>query len=156
MNDVDIKRGVDFTGVNCAFYCFDDKGRILLNKRSTKCRDEHGRWDAGAGAMEFGEDFEETVRREVREEYCAEILQLEFAGMRSVVRDNNGVKTHWVTAIFAAQVDPASVGIGDPIKMEEIGWFSVDELPEPMHSQFHHNFEIVRKNTKLPVFRFED
>ncbi len=44
-----MKRGFDYIGVTCVFYCYDKKGRLLLHKRSNKCRDEIGRWDAGGG-----------------------------------------------------------------------------------------------------------
>jgi ADP-ribose pyrophosphatase YjhB (NUDIX family) len=40
-----------------------------MHCRSKNCRDEQGCWDCGGGSMEFGETFEETVKREVEEEY---------------------------------------------------------------------------------------
>lgn len=143
--NIDLKRGVDFTGITCVFICHDGRGRILLNKRSQKCRDEQGRWDNGAGALEFGEDFEAAVRREIKEEYCADVEELHFIGVRNVLRDNDGMQTHWVAIIFAALVKPEMVGIGDPVKMDEIGWFEESSLPEPLHSQFLTHFELVKK-----------
>ncbi len=69
---MDLKKGVDFIGITCVFYCHDGKGKLLLHKRSKNCRDEVGRWHVGGGSMEFGEDFEETVKREIKEEYCTD------------------------------------------------------------------------------------
>ncbi len=50
-----MKKGIDYIGVTCVFYCHDGKGKLLLHKRSENCRDEKGRWDCGGGAMELGE-----------------------------------------------------------------------------------------------------
>lgn len=141
----DLKRGVDFIGVSCVFYCHDGNGNLLLHKRSCNCRDEHGHWDCGGGALEFGETFEEGVRREIFEEYGVEPIALKFAVAKNVLRDNNGTPTHWVAVIFTAQVDPAQVKNGDPFKIEEIGWFPFDQLPEPVHSQLLKQFNEVRE-----------
>ena len=74
----DLKRGVDYIGVNVVFYCHDGKGNILLHKRSQQCRDELGRWDSGAGSMEFGESFADAVTREVFEEYGVKPKKIEY------------------------------------------------------------------------------
>ncbi|MDP3985651.1 MAG: NUDIX domain-containing protein [bacterium] len=140
----DLKRGVDYIGVCCVFVCHDGNGRIVMHKRSARCRDEHGRWDCGGGSMEFGESFEDAVRREVREEYGTDIVQLNYAGVRSVVRDNNGTPTHWVAVVFAAQVRPELVRIGEPEKMDDLGWFTPDQLPTPLHSKFLDHFPLTR------------
>ena len=50
-------------------------------------------------------------------------------------------KTHWVAILFAAQVDPKKLKIGEPEKMEEIGWFSQNNLPSPLHSMVPVFFE---------------
>jgi len=132
--DIDLKRGVDFIGVGCVFFCHDGKGNVLLHKRSDKCRDEHGKWDSGAGAVEHGETFEETIRREVLEEYLAESLDVKYVSTRTLIREHEGKTTHWVQNLHLVLVDPDKVGIGEPEKMEEIGWFPFDDLPEPLHS----------------------
>ena len=73
-----MKKGVDYTGVTVVFFCHDGKGNVLLSKRSEKCRDEHGTWDPGAGRLEFGHTIEDTLRREILEEYGARVLDYEF------------------------------------------------------------------------------
>src|SRR3990167_9245093 len=90
----DLKRGVDYIGVNVVFFCHDGNGNILLHKRSQLCRDEQGRWDSGAGSMEFGESFNEAIVREVAEEYAVKPKSIEYISSKSVVRDNNGTSTH--------------------------------------------------------------
>ena len=131
----DKKKGVDFTGVSVVFICHDGKGNILMNKRSQKCRDEQGRWDIGAGSLEFGDKIDETLKREIKEEYCTEVLGYEFLGFRDVHREVNGRKTHWVSLDFKVHVDRSKVQIGEPHKMDEISWFPIGTIPQPIHSQ---------------------
>ncbi|MDD5437795.1 MAG: NUDIX domain-containing protein [Patescibacteria group bacterium] len=140
----DAKRGVDYIGVNCVFFCHDGQGNILLHKRSSACRDEQGRWDCGGGSMEFGETFDETVAREISEEYCAKPLEIVRTEAVNVLRNNNGVDTHWIAVVHAVKLDPAETRIGEPAKMEELGWFKYDELPEPLHSMFLKHFDLVK------------
>ncbi|MBI2052790.1 MAG: NUDIX domain-containing protein [Candidatus Ryanbacteria bacterium] len=90
---IDSRKGVDFIGVTCVFFCHDGDGRLLMHKRSRNCRDEKGRWDCGSGSMEFGENFEEAVRREIKEEYHVEPEDLKFCGVTNVIRNNKGEKT---------------------------------------------------------------
>jgi len=142
----DAKRGVDYIGVTNVFFCHDGNGNLLLHKRSASCRDEQGRWDCGAGAMEFGETFEQAVAREIREEYGVEPSELVRVSATNVIRDNHGVKTHWIAVIHVAKVDPSGVRIGEPEKMDEIGWFKVDELPEPLHSMLMRHFDLVKEH----------
>jgi 8-oxo-dGTP diphosphatase len=122
--------------VSCVFVCHDGEGRVLLARRGAVARDEPGTWDTGAGALEHGESFADAVRREVREEYAAEAQQIETIGVRNVLRGRRpGVVSHWVAVVSAVRVDPTAVAIGEPHKFDELGWFSLDALPEPMHSQ---------------------
>lgn len=64
-----LRKGIDFIGVTCVFYCHDGKGNFLLHQRSENCKDEQGRWDCGGGGLEVGEEFEDGVKREIMEEY---------------------------------------------------------------------------------------
>jgi 8-oxo-dGTP diphosphatase len=131
-----LSRGVDYIGVNCVFFCHDGKGNVLLHKRSQKCRDERGTWDVGAGSMEFGETFEETVRREVKEEYGVDPIKIEYIATKNILREHEGKKTHWIKNLHWVEVDPDKVTNGDPEKIDEIGWFTLDNPPHPLHSQY--------------------
>jgi 8-oxo-dGTP diphosphatase len=131
-----MKKGEDFTGVTVSYLCHDGKGHYLFNKRSVRCRDEHGRWDNGGGGLEFGDGVVETMKKEITEEYCTDVLSHEFLGYREAHRENNGKKTHWISLDFKVLVDRNKVKNGEPHKFDEIGWFSLDNLPSPLHSMF--------------------
>ncbi|MFC8448034.1 NUDIX domain-containing protein [Kitasatospora sp. NPDC057223] len=126
--------------VSCVFVCHDGGGRVLLARRGAGARDEPGSWDTGAGALEYGETFESAVAREVREEYTAEALAIHTVGVRNILREDP--VSHWVAVVFAVEVDPARVAIGEPHKFDELGWFTPEALPSPQHSQLAATLEL--------------
>ncbi len=145
----DLRRGVDHIGVTVNFLIHDGKGNILLQKRSKNCRDEQGKWDIGGGAVEFGETLEDALEREVMEEYCAKPLDYSFTEVYTALRDNKGTPTHWVAINFKVLVDPKNIVVGEPHKIDEIGWFNLSNLPEPQHSMLHHAIRIAKKHNLL-------
>jgi 8-oxo-dGTP pyrophosphatase MutT (NUDIX family) len=128
-------KGIDHIGVTVVYFCHDGKGNFVMAKRSQNARDEQGRWDIGGGAVEFDETIEQTLRQEIKQEYCTDVLSFEFLGYRDVHRENNGKKTHWIALDFKVLIDPAKVKIGEPHKFDEIGWFTIDKIPDNIHSQ---------------------
>lgn len=140
----DLRRGIDFIGVTCVFVCHDGKGNILLHKRSKNCRDEQGRWDCGGGSHEFGSTLEETIRREIQEEYGTTPTKLQFVKAYDAIRKlSDDTPTHWLAVVYVAKVDHKKVKNNEPYKIDEIGWFSKDKLPSPLHSQLLHTLSTV-------------
>ena len=140
----DLRRGVDFIGVTCSFVCHDGQGKVLLHKRSQNCRDEQGRWDNGGGAHEFGDTIEHTVIREIQEEYGVTPTDLQFVKVYDALRTlEDGTPTHWVAVVFAARVEPEKARNNEPHKIDDIGWFTLENLPGPLHSQTFHTLESV-------------
>lgn len=136
MHNAYMKIGVDYIGNTVTFVCHDGQGNYLLSKRGVNCRDEHGTWDPGGGGVEVHDTVIDTLKKEITEEYCTDILEYEFMGYRDVHRDNNGIKTHWIALDFKVLVNREKVRNGEPHKLDEIGWFKLNELPQPLHSQF--------------------
>ena len=130
-----MKQGVDYVGVCVVYFCHDGKGNVLMAKRSENARDERGRWDIGGGAVDFGESVENTLRKEIKEEYCVDVIDFEFLGFRDVHRLHDGKPTHWISLDYKVLVDPTNAKIGEPHKFDEIGLFSSNKLPENLHSQ---------------------
>ena len=142
-NSIDLRRGVDYIGVTVNFLVHDGQGRILLQKRSQNCRDEQGNWDIGGGAVEFGETLDDAVARELMEELCVKPLSIKAIQHYDAHRINKGVPTHWIAVTYAVLVDPNEVSIGEPHKVDDIGWFTKDNLPSPLHSMFDKAYEIA-------------
>ncbi|MBI5644758.1 hypothetical protein HY970_01540 [Candidatus Kaiserbacteria bacterium] len=82
-----MNRGVDYIGVTVSYLCHDGRGNYLFNKRGANCRDEQGKWDNGGGSLEFGLTIVENLKKEIKEEYCADVLEYDFLGYRDVFRD---------------------------------------------------------------------
>src|SRR6202020_1371734 len=57
---------------------------------------------------------------------------------------SDGTPTHWVAIVYAAQVDPKNVKNNEPYKIDEIGWFSFDNLPKDIHSQIIDNAYVLK------------
>ncbi len=130
-----MKPGLDFVGVAVVYFCHDGKGKFIMAKRNANCRDEHGNWDIGGGLVEFGDELVDTLKKEIKEEYCTDVVDYEFLGYRDVHREHAGKKTHWIALDFKVLVDPAKVGNGEPHKFDEVKWFTLDNLPLNVHSQ---------------------
>ncbi len=139
-----MKKGEDYTGVTVVYFCHDGEGRFLMSKRSKNCRDEHGCWDPGGGGLEHADTIEDTLKKEILEEYCTDVISHEFLGYRDVHREHNGKKTHWIALDFKVQIDPDKVDNGEPHKFDAVDWFSLDTLPEKVHSQFPKFLELYR------------
>lgn len=142
---IDLRRGVDYIGVTVCAIVHDGNGKILMMKRGPKARDENGKWDIVGGAIEFGETLSDAVRREILEEICTEPEEIEFHHSYEAHREHNGQQTHWIALAHSVRVDPTTVKIGEPHKISELGWFGLDDLPEPRHSMFHHALDLAKK-----------
>lgn len=148
--DREFKKGIDYTGVSVTFLCHDGNGKFVLAKRSNNARDEHNKWENGGGGLEFGHTVEETLRKEIKKEYCADVLDYEFLGYMDALREYEEKQTHWITLNFKVRVDPREVGIGEPDMIDEIGWFTLDTVPpiEELHSQLPQFFELYKDKLK--------
>ena len=137
-----MKKGFDYIGFAVTTMCHDGQGKYLLELRSDKCRDEHFCWSpVGSGGVKFGETIEEAIHREVKEECNASVLEVENLGLREVFREQEGKNTHWISQDYRVLIDPAEVKINEPDKCLELKWFSLEDFPEKLHSQFPYFLE---------------
>ena len=130
------QKGISFVGVSTCFFVYDGKGKFYMSKRSEKARDEQGKWEIGAGGLKWGENAEDNMVRELKEEYDADPLKITFLGYRDIHRKlNDGTPTHWLGLDFAVLVDPKQVKINEPDMIDAADWFTWENLPSPAHSQ---------------------
>ena len=132
-----MKAGIDYPGVTVVYFCHDGNGNFLMGKRTNNCRDEWGRWDIDAGALDLGFTIDQTLRKEIMEEYCTDVLKYEYLGYRELHRtDEKSRKTHWIGLDFKVLIDRSKVKVGEPHKIEKVEWFTLDNFPQSTHSQW--------------------
>jgi 8-oxo-dGTP diphosphatase len=151
LSDEELRRhkGISFTGITTVFLCHDGNGKLFLTKRSKNTRDEHGRWDPGGGGLKHGQAIEENMRRELKEEYDVEPIRTDFLGYFDAFRTTpEGLPTHWLAMCFAVLVDPSKIKINEPDMVDGQGWFTLDALPSPMHSQIGKCFDLYGEALK--------
>ncbi|MCE9549207.1 NUDIX domain-containing protein, partial [Candidatus Nomurabacteria bacterium] len=130
-----MQKGFDYTAVGVVYFCHDGAGNVLFNKRGVNCRDEQGTWDIGGGALEHHDAVEDTLRKEIKEEYGTDVLEYEFLGYRDIHKETNGKKTHWVILDFKVLVDKNKAKNGEPHKFDAVEWFTLSNLPSPLYPQ---------------------
>lgn len=139
------RKGIDNIGVAVTFACHDGEGNYIVSKRSQNTRDEQGRWDKGGGSIEYGEDIEKALVREIKEEYLCDVISHEFLGYRDVHRRlQDGTPTHWVVLDYKVHVHRSQAGIGEPESIDELRWVTLDAIPQPQHSQLQNFIDKYR------------
>ncbi|MEO6508953.1 MAG: NUDIX domain-containing protein [Patescibacteria group bacterium] len=126
-----MKQGIDYIGVAVGAMIFNEKKQLFLMKRGRKAKNEKGTWEAPGGGVEFGESLIEAIRREMKEEFGVDIEIIEqLPAMDHFIMEE---KQHWVPSTFICEFKNGQTPIIiEPEKAEEIGWFSLDNLPQPL------------------------
>jgi ADP-ribose pyrophosphatase YjhB (NUDIX family) len=112
-----------FTVTAGAVVC-DERGRVLLLRHVL--RGGSG-WGIPGGFLRAGEQPEEAVRREVREETGLELESVELAFVRTLK------EVRQVEVIFRASMRAASLqGLEKGFEIDRAEWFARTELPEAL------------------------
>jgi 8-oxo-dGTP diphosphatase len=104
-------------------------GKFLLGKR--KNTHGEGTWCLVGGHLEYGESWEDCVRREIAEEIGVKVKNIRFSGALT----NDIFKKedkHYITIFMLCDYDSGEVKVLEPNKSECWKWFSWDDLPEPL------------------------
>lgn len=108
------------------FVCKD--GKFLMLRR----QGSHGNdsWSLPGGHLEFGETFDTTARREVKEETHLEIKNIRFAAVTNdlFIEDNKHYATIWVISDWAS----GELQNSEPEKCSAQSWHTFDDLPKPL------------------------
>lgn len=123
--------GIDYIGVGCGALIINDKNETLLIKRGDKSRNEVGFWGKPGGAVEFGEKVEDAVKRELKEELNIDIEIIKFLSYTDhIIKSEN---QHWLVINYIAKIIGGELKNMEPEKIDEIGWFKFDNLPEKLN-----------------------
>ncbi len=122
------KPGVDFPGVGCGLVIQRADGRVLLYKRLKA--PEAGFWNIVGGKVDLMERSIDAARREAEEESGLKIGAVDFLCLAEEIILADG--QHWVSLIYVTRDFTGEPTLTEPDKLSEIGWFALDDLPQPL------------------------
>jgi len=107
---------------------FNDKGQVLLQKRR-----DAGRWCILSGHVEYGEQVEEAMLREIKEETGADASIVRFIGIYSAPGTQtyhySGRSVQYITSYFEAALHTDPPAHFSNEETMQLAFFSVDNLP---------------------------
>lgn len=123
-----MQKGIDYVGVGVGAAILNEQGKLFLARRGEAAKNERGKWETPGGTLEYGEMLEETLIREIQEEYGCTIKVVDQLGVFDHLIPEE--KQHWVAVSFLCKVDSGEPVILEPHKCSEIGWFTLEEADD--------------------------
>jgi 8-oxo-dGTP diphosphatase len=122
--------------VGVGVFVFKNGKFIMLHRQGSHDADT---WSLPGGHLEFGESFEETARREVKEETDLEIKNVRFG---AVTNDKFVIEgKHYVTIWMLSDWESGKEYITEPDKCIEQKWFTFDDLPSNLFLPWYQLFD---------------
>ncbi|HMT19014.1 MAG TPA: NUDIX domain-containing protein [Candidatus Saccharibacteria bacterium] len=128
------------SGVAVAVFIERD-GKFLMMRRAGSTGS--GTWAIPGGAVEYMEHPDRAAERELYEETGIQYPRLEFIGYNSDAHVDD--QLHYVTLLYKTSDFKNEPQIMEPHKCTEMGWYTLDELPQPL-------FHIVSQKLAEPGF----
>lgn len=126
-----MKAGIDYIGVSVGAFILNNKGELLLLKRSQNSKNEKGKWEAPGGAVEFWEKRTDAIKREVKEELDIEIEIVDVLEVIDEMLPQD--KQHWLATSYLVKIKgKQKPRIVESHKHDDMNWFSINNLPKPM------------------------
>jgi len=119
--------GLDFPGLGVGLAILRD-GKLLLCKRMKA--PEAGHWNIVGGKVDHMEPAEIAVRREAKEETGLSIGAVRYLGLTEQVIEAD--RQHWVSLLYVSDDTGGEPQLTEPDKLSEIGFFELDDLPQPL------------------------
>lgn len=103
------------------------EGKILLSKR--KGSHGEGEYSFPGGHLEYMESFIDCAKREIAEECGIKVKNIKFQYLANVT---DYAPKHYVHIGLIAEWESGDPQILEPEKSEKWGWYSLDQLPQPL------------------------
>jgi 8-oxo-dGTP diphosphatase len=116
---------IPYVGVGCIVV---RDGKLLL------VRNQRGFWSTPGGHLDFGESPDVCAARETLEETGVSVSKVEFVAITNDVLADAG--KHNLTVWMRGDATGVPAQIGDTAEINQLGWFSPDRLPSPLHLYF--------------------
>lgn len=113
-------------------FIFNDKDQVLMQLRT-----DYNQWGFIGGSMELGESFEETAKRELKEETNLDIIDLKMlkvlSGKDTYREYPKGDKLYDITAVFVVTHYSGDLKINDD-ESKYLNWFDISNIPQNITS----------------------
>lgn len=119
--------GIDFPGLGVGLAILRD-GKLLLCKRMKA--PEAGHWNIVGGKVDHMEPAEIAARREAEEETALVIGAIRYLGLTEQRIEAD--RQHWISLLYVTDDTTGEPQLTEPDKLSEIGWFDLDDLPQPL------------------------
>jgi 8-oxo-dGTP diphosphatase len=119
--------GIDFPGLGVGLAILRD-GKLLLCKRMKA--PEAGHWNIVGGKVDHMEPAETAARREAEEETGLDIGEIRYLGLTEQRIEAD--RQHWISLLYVSDDTTGEPQLTEPDKLSEIGWFDLDDLPQPL------------------------
>ena len=119
--------GIDFPGVGSGLAVLND-GKLLLCKRLKA--PEAGHWSIVGGKVDHMEPAADAACREAEEESGLKIHSARFLCLSEQMIEAD--RQHWISLIYVTDDFSGEPQLMEPDKLSAIGWYSLDDLPQPL------------------------
>jgi 8-oxo-dGTP diphosphatase len=113
--------------VGIAVFVIKDGTFLMLQRKGSH---GEGTWSLPGGHLEYGESFEDTARREVKEETNLNIMNVRIGGITNDIFSNEN--KHYVTVWMMSEWESGIEQNMEPQKCTAQAWRTFDTLPEPL------------------------
>lgn len=140
------RAGLDYIGVGVGALIFNAEDKLLLGLRGPLAKNERGKWEIPGGAIQFGETFEEALKREIKEEIGVEIRIIELLHICDHIIPAE--HQHWVSPTYICEIISGTPTIQEPGKCDALEWFSLEEAEKlPLSIVTTHDITALRART---------
>ena len=135
-------------------FVFNENKQVLMQLRT-----DYNQWRFPGGAMELGESFEETAKRDLKEETNLDIIESKMikvlSGKDTYREYPNGDKLYDITAIFVITNYNGTLKVNDN-ESKKLEWFSIDDLPKNITSHTKNYLEKYGDILQEALLIYED
>src|SRR6266566_1501358 len=139
-----MKKGIDYIGVGVGAAIFNKEGKLFITLRGKEAKNERGKWEIPGGSVEYGETFEQAIKREIKEELGIEIKIIELLGICDHIIPQE--HQHWVSPTYICKIVRGEPKILEPHKCEQFGWFTIKEAEKlPLSIVTEYDISLLKK-----------